>query len=245
MTSTPATAAPKSASVFEDFVDIFYAPSQVFERRRAGQFGLALLILCVIALVCFIAIKPAIQPAIDAQVDKAIEVMRANPNMPADRVASAEASARKMSDIGGYVSAPIGTAITVLLSALGLWLVGKVFDSKQTYSQAAMVATYANVPRVVGIVLSGLIAFFTPAERMTSMYSISLSPARFLGPDASPLALGALSRLDPFVIWATILLAIGLRVTGNVSKRSAYIAAAIVWLIGSMLAIASAARQMG
>ena len=245
MTASPATAAPKSASVFEDFVDIFYAPSQVFERRRAGQFGLALLILCVFALVCFIAIKPAIQPAIDAQVDKAIEMMRANPNMPADRVASAEASARKMSDIGGYVSAPFGTAVTVLLSALGLWLVGKVFDSKQTYSQAAMVATYANVPRVVGLILSGLIAFFTPAERMTSMYSISLSPARVLGADASPLALGALSRLDPFVIWATILLAIGLRVTGNVSKRSAYIAAAIVWLIGSMLAIASAARQMG
>lgn len=245
MTSTPATAAPKSASVFEDFVDIFYAPSQVFERRRAGQFGLALLILSVFALIAFAAIKPAIQPAIDAQVDKAIEVMRANPNMPADRVASAEASARKMSDIGGYVSAPFGTAATVLLSALGLWLVGKVFDSKQTYSQAAMVATYANVPRVVGLILSGLIAFFIPAERMTSMYSISLSPARFLGSDASPLALGALSRLDPFVIWATILLAIGLRVTGNVSKRSAYIAAAIVWLIGSMLAIASAARQMG
>jgi hypothetical protein len=244
VTATPATAAPKSASLWEDFVDIFYAPTQVFERRRAGQFGLALLILVILTGVAFAAVKPAIQPAIDAQVDKSIEQLRSRPGMTAEQMASVESKARKMGDVTSYLGAPIGVAINVLLTALGLWVVGKFFESKQSYSQAAMVATYANVPRVLGLLLGGVIAFFMSQERITSMFSVSLSAARFAPPGTSPVVVGLLSRIDPFTIWATVLLAIGLRVTGGVSKRAAYTVAVILFLLGSAFAVAAAARQM-
>lgn len=242
--TAPAAAAPKSASLWEDFVDIFYAPSQVYERRSDGRFGLALVIVSLLALVAFAAVKPAIQPAIDAQIDKSIEKMRAKPGVTAEQVASAESIARKSGDIGAYVSAPVGTAVSILVTGLGLWLLGKLFDAKQSYSQAAMVATYANVPRVLGLLLSGVLAFFMPPERITSMTSITLSPARFLDPGASPLLGAALARLDLFTIWVTVLLAIGLSVTGGISRRSAGIVAFILWLLGGVLAVAGAARQM-
>ena len=38
---------PSKAGLWEDFVDIFYAPSSVFARRADGKFGLALLFLIV------------------------------------------------------------------------------------------------------------------------------------------------------------------------------------------------------
>ena len=243
MTAPPAASTSKPASVFEDFVDIFYAPSQVFERRRAGHFGLALLILVVLTAIAFVAVKPAIQPAIDAQVDKAMEQLRSRPGITAEQMTSIEAKSRKMSDVTSYVGPPIGVAVTVLLTGLGLWLVGKFFDAKQSYGQAAMVATYANVPRVIGILLGGVLAYFMSADQITSMYSVSLSAARFAGPGTSPVVVGLLSRIDPFTIWATILLAIGTRVTGGVSKKSAYTIAVILFLLGSVFAVIGAVRQ--
>src|SRR3954454_17138234 len=42
--------APKTTSVWEDFIDIFYAPSQVFARRARSGFGVPMLVVTV--LVC-------------------------------------------------------------------------------------------------------------------------------------------------------------------------------------------------
>jgi hypothetical protein len=48
--------------------------------------------------------------------------------------------------------------------------------------------------------------------------------------------------VDVFTIWETVLLAIGLEVTGKVSKSNAYLAAAIVWFIGALPALLGALR---
>src|SRR3954454_20885580 len=41
--------APKTTSVWEDFVDIFYAPSQVFARRARSGFGVPMLVITLLA----------------------------------------------------------------------------------------------------------------------------------------------------------------------------------------------------
>ncbi|MDB4872113.1 MAG: Yip1 protein, partial [Gemmatimonadales bacterium] len=70
-----------------------------------------------------------------------------------------------------------------------------------------------------------------------------ISPARFMDPDqASPVLLALLSRVDPFVIWITVLLAIGLHVVGEIPKQQAYISAAIVWVVGALPAVFGALR---
>jgi len=50
------------------------------------------------------------------------------------------------------------------------------------------------------------------------------------------------SRVDPFVIWITVLLAIGLHVIGKIPKQQAYIAAAITWVVGALPAVFGALR---
>ena len=59
--------APSKAGLWEDFVDIFYAPSSVFARRSDGKFGLALLFLVVVGAVLFFVTKNAMQPIFDAE----------------------------------------------------------------------------------------------------------------------------------------------------------------------------------
>lgn len=241
--TAPATTSARPAGVWEDFVDIFYAPSTVFERRRSGRFGLALLILTVLSALVFFATRPAIQPALDAQTDRAVEQLRNRPDIPADRRDAAEANARKFAGIGASVSAVLGMPILVFVTGLLLWLVGKLFESKQTLSQAIMVTTYANVPRILGALLIGLLAYFTPPEQMTSMMRIGVNAARLAPEGTSPAVLGLLSRLDPFTIWATVLLAIGLRITGGVTKRASYIAATILFVLGTLVAVSGAMKQ--
>ena len=58
---------PGRAGLWEDFVDIFYAPSSVFARRADGKFGMALLLLVVVGTVLVFVTKNATQPIMDAE----------------------------------------------------------------------------------------------------------------------------------------------------------------------------------
>lgn len=228
----PPAEPPEKASVIEDFVDIFYAPSKVFERRRDGKFGLALLLLFVLVLALFVATRAAMQPVYDVMIDQQVAaVQKQQPNLTAEQVAGMRSMIGKTFLIGPIVAVPI----IVLVVGATLYFVGKLFDSKQTFRQAMMVSTHAQVPRfVLGGIVSAVLAFALGGDGVKSPFSFTLGPARF-APDASLMVQTLLNRFELFTLWATALLGIGLHVTGQVPKRQAFIAAAIVWALGTML----------
>ena len=45
MSDAPVSVAPPKAAAWEDVLDIFYAPTEVFERRRDGKYLIAMLVL--------------------------------------------------------------------------------------------------------------------------------------------------------------------------------------------------------
>ena len=49
-------------------------------------------------------------------------------------------------------------------------------------------------------------------------------------------------RLDVFTIWVTVLLAIGLAVTGRITRAQAAIAGVIMWVLGALPGILGALR---
>jgi hypothetical protein len=238
--TSPAATAPTSASVWEDFVDIFYAPREVFERRRDGRFGIALAILIGLMALLLYLTRPLLAPVYDAIVDQGVAQARAaNPQLPPDAVQQM----RDMSDRFLLPGLIFNFAIAVPLAGAVLWVVGKLFDSRQTVGQAMMVATYANVPRfVLGTITSALLALALGPESLNSPYDATMSLARLAPDGTSPLLLAALSRLDLFVLWATALLGVGLAVTGGIKRSSAFLAAAAVWLIATLATVAGAAR---
>jgi hypothetical protein len=201
---------------------------------------MALLFLAVVCAVLAFLTKNAMQPVMDAEfARRSAEMMRKNPQLTSEQLASG----RGFFETLGPLFFAVGITISVLGTGLVLWAVGKLFDAKESVAAAIMIATYAEMPRLIQILVNAAQGLFMAPEKITSMYSIGFSPARFMDPDhASPVLMALLGRVDPFVIWVTVLLAIGLHVVGKIPKQQAYIAAAIVWVVGALPAVFGALR---
>jgi hypothetical protein len=107
------------------------------------------------------------------------------------------------------------------------------------------VAAYAFVPRVVEGVTNGLQALFLDPTQFNGRFRITFGPGRFLDPDTtSALLIAVVGRLDVFTLWITVLVAIGLSVTGRIPMSRAALVAAIVWLVGGLPTILQAIRAM-
>lgn len=228
-------------SLWEDFVDIFYAPSEVFGRRRDGKFGYALLFLTLAGVVLHFLTKNAMQPVMDAEFAfRSAEMMRSNPQVTSEQMATGRGFFETFAPLIFAVAFPLG----VILTGIVLWTVSKLFDAKEPLVAALMISTYSQVPRLVQFLTTAAQGLFMDPGNITSAHSVSLSLARFLDPTtAQPVLLALASRVDLFTIWVTVLLAIGLYVVARIPKQSAALAAAITWLAGGVPVIIGALRS--
>lgn len=233
------TTAP--AAWWEDFIDIFYAPSQVFERRARSGFGIPMLVVTIlIALIAF-ANSGVMQPIMDAEFARASAVqMRNNPQLTAEMMEKGRGIGEGIAKYGAVVFVPVG----IFLTGLVLWLCGKVFDAKQTLAAAVTVSAFAFVPRVLEGVLTGVQGLILDPSALNGRFKLSLGLGRFLDPDtASPVLLALLGRVDVFTIWVTVLLVIGLSVTGRIPRSRAAIAGVLVWIAGALPQLLGALRS--
>jgi hypothetical protein len=237
---TPVTA-PKKPSVFEDFVDIFYAPRQVFARRKDGEFFAALVAVTLLTAGLAFLFYNLLEPAFVAMTDRAIaQMVQKNPQMKPEQLAGMRGFMEKSQLFGGIVGVPIAA----FLGGLGVWLVGKFFDAKQTFGQALTVSTYSLFPVVLSWIVMAAMSFMVSPDSVQGLQSYMLSPARFLDADATnPGLLIALMRIEPFTIWGAYITAVGISETGNVSLNKGLGAAAVLWLIGTLISAAPQAMQ--
>jgi hypothetical protein len=231
---------PGRAGLWEDFVDIFYAPSSVFARRSDGKFGMPLLFLVLVGTVLFFLTKNATQPIMDAEFTRqTAAAMRKNPNITAEQMASS----RGFFEMFSPIIFAIGLTLSIIATGFVLWLIGKLFDAKESVAAAIMIATYSEVPRLVQVLTNAAQGLVMSPEKLNSMNSVGFNLARFMDPDNTSQVLIALaSRVDLFTIWVTVLLAIGLHVVGKIPKQQAGIAAAITWVVGALPALLGALR---
>ncbi len=236
----PGSVSPVKTALWEDFIDIFVAPSSVFARRAQSGFGVPLLIVAVLFALIALGTKSLIQPALDAEFSRAAaKAMHANPQLTAEQMEKGRAMSEKFGSIFIVLVVPI----TAMLTGLVLWLVGKIFESKQTAGAAMMVATYAFVPKILAALCAATIGYFSDPARLNGMVKLTLGPGSLLDPDtASPVVIALLARVDVFTIWETVLLGIGLHITGKVPKTQGYLAAAIVWFVGALPGLLGALR---
>lgn len=235
-------AATPRAAIWEDFIDIFYAPGAVFRRRERGSVFVPLAVVTIVCAVLFYLNSGALQPLFDAEFDRQMSVaMRQNPNIPPEVV-------ERMRGIGMRIQ-QVGMLIFIPLAIVGVgattWLAGKLVDAKQTFRAAMIVAAYAYAPRILDMVLHGLQGLFLDPAQLDGRFRLSLGVGRFLDPDTvSPLLLAVAGRIDLITLWITVLIAIGICVTARIPLRKAAIAVAIVWLVGGLPLILGALRAM-
>ena len=232
---------PAKAGLWEDFVDIFYAPSSVFARRSDGKFGLALLLLVVVGTILVFVTKNAMQPIFDAEFTRqTAAAMRKNPNITAEQMASS----RNFFEMIGPLLFALFLTISVLGTGLILWCVGKLFDAKESLAAGMMIATYSEVPRIVQILTNAAQGLIMSPEKLNATNSVGFNLARFMNPDTtSAVTIALAARVDVFTIWVTVLLAIGLHVVGKIPRQQAAIAAAIAWVVGALVPVFLASRS--
>jgi hypothetical protein len=240
MTDAAATPQTPNAGIWEDFIDIFHQPSQVFDRRRNGQFGLALLLLVVFFAVLYIALNNGLAPITDAEISKQMAAMaEKNPGMASGDMSSARGAMEKFAMFGAIIFIPVG----VFLGAVLLWIVARFIDAKIAFAASMMIITYSQMPRLIELVASALQGLFLAPESISSRYSVQIGPARFLDNDSNQILQTILGGLDLFTIWVCVLVAIGLAVVARVSIRKAAIASGIIWIVGLLPGLFAALRQ--
>ena len=230
----------KKASLFEDFLDIFYAPSSVFARRENFSFWIPLLIVSLLLGIIALLNADIMQPIMDAEFERGAAAARAsNPQITDQQLEAGRKIGGVMAKVGGFV----GTPILILVTGLVLWIAGKFVEARQTLNAALVVAAYSQVPRVIELILNRVQALIVDPSTLTGVYSLSIGLARFLDPDTAPRVLVAIAgRVNLFTIWVTVLLVIGVAVTGKVSRGRAAIVGIIVWVLGALPALATAMR---
>lgn len=225
----------EKASVFEDFIDIFYAPSSVFARREKSGYGMQLLIVCVLAALFAFATRGITSQIFDVEFQRgAAKAIAANPKITMDQMNSMRGIQEKMVTFGGYIATPL---IIFLLAAL-TWLAAKIVSAKITYQQAALIVTLAWIPRLLGGVVMTVQGLLMDTSTITSMFSVMLSPARFIEPDAmNPKIIALLGNLEVFSIWYAVLVGIGIAAIAKTPRATGYAAAAIVFVLTSLPAL--------
>jgi len=239
----PASAAANDPSVMDDIIEIFYAPSRVFARRRDNpKFWAAFFILSILFAIGMWVMMRNYADVLDAQIRRQMDAQMAkNPQMTAEMAEKG----RHMGQIIAPISGIIGGVIATLILGVGVWLVGKLFDSKADIRHGLMIATFASFPKVIDLILAAVGALVVGTAGVTNMMAAGPSLARFAPAGTSGTIIGLLSRFSIGTIWATILIAIGLHIAGRMTKGRAYGAAIVLWLIGTGLAVFSAMRQQG
>ena len=236
----PSATPPTGAALWEDFIDIFYAPAAVFARRAASGFGWPMLVVTVLVGVIFLADRGVIAPAFDADFTRGMAAaQRQNPNLTAEQMQVGKAFTEKFLPIIVFV----GTPVAIFCVGLMLWVVGKMLDARQSFGAALMVASYAYVPKILGSIGMGILALVSSPESMNGMSRLTLGVAHFLDPDTtSPVLIAIAARVDVITIWVTVLLAIGLSVTGKIPRSRAAVGGVIVWVLGGLYTLLTALR---
>jgi hypothetical protein len=237
----PAPAVANDASVMDDILEIFYAPSRVFARRRDNpRFWAAFFIFSILLALGMWVMMRNYADVLDAQMTRQMEAQMAkNPRLTPEM-------AERSRHIGQMI-APIGAVVAGIVSTLILgvivWIVGKLFDAKADLRHGLLIATFASFPKIIDLVIAAVQALAMGTAGITNMLAATPSLARFAPAGAPPLVLGVLSRFSIGTIWATILIGIGLHIVGRMSKGRAYTAAVVIWLLGTGLALLGAARN--
>ena len=232
--TTASVATPTAQPTFwEDLIDIFFAPAGVFRRWQHKSVWPPMLFVAIVIGVIVALTFNVLEPVFDAEFVRAA----AQQAKAAGRTPTPEqlAVGRKFGMAIAKYGISIMTLLTMFVVGSVSYVVGMLFRSKQTYHAALVVAAWAYMPRLLGTVANAVQGLLMDASQMKSVQALSLGPVRFFDVETTnPLLFQVLGRFDLMILWETALLAIGLYVTGKVSKSNAALFGVAIWLVGGL-----------
>ena len=229
--------APKASfwSTAEDVLDVCYAPTAVFERRRDGRYLAAFLVICVLSVVIGLLSAQVTDAIGDIEFNKAMAKAAADgQKMTPEQMAGARAFAEKIKAFGAYF-VPIFLAIGAWIGGLMVMGLSRLLGGKISFGQASMIALLSSVPEMIERVLIGAQGLMLDSSAITHKYSFHVNAARFMAADTNKWLVKAAALADPFVIWGAVILGIGVYVIGKMEKEKAAVVAVLYALLSAAI----------
>lgn len=219
--------APK-ASLWEDLVDVFMSPAELYRRRANDGWVKPWVVLSIVSAVLYYVFLPATKAVSQAAMQEAMAKRGIN-EVPQN----AQGIANTFQMIGGII-VPIGLLVGILLTALVIWVVAAIAKGGPTYRQAAVIAAWASFVGVVQQVVSSILIILknNSGGAIVPAQDTSFGVMRFLAPDSvAAVLVPVLNRLDIFAIWQALLWLVALHVICRWPTAKAASVAAVSWII--------------
>jgi hypothetical protein len=221
-------------SRWEDYIDVFFSPAELFARRARDRVTPPLLTLLGLAVVFYLVMMPANSMIMRVS-------MLENPE-----AAEAMGSIGTVLQLIGAVFVPITYVIIIAFTAALLWLAGRFAEIRIDFSRAMLIATYAAFVYLLAQLAGGVAVLIHGEAGLDVIRDTSFGVLRFVGDaDMNKALMGLLRRLDIFAIWQAILWAIGIRTIYRVSTARAGLVAAVTWLVFAIPGMIAAALGFG
>lgn len=234
--------AEKGMSELETVAKVFYAPSEVFSTfvaRPRFLLAWALVIICAASVNYLVISKVGFENIIRAQIES--------------NSRTADLSIEQKQQIIDTQTSPVVTGIAyvspavaiLVLFALGgayYWLGSNAMGATTNFMQGLSVWLYSSLPPTVVLSLANIVVILLKSADDLSPSAferglVNVSPAMFLGGDASKPVAALLAAVDLFSIWGWVLAAIGL-------QRTAKLSAAASWGVVLLLALLGTAARV-
>lgn len=230
MSETIAEAESQPASWWEDVVDVYLSPTELFERRRDASWKRPALILAGLSVLLYLVLIPANAAVMQA-------AMAENPE-----AAEAMAQWRGLFHVIGAIFVPIMIAVLILYNGAIVWLGAKLLDAAMGFGRALLIATFAAYVMLPEQLAGGLMVLLRRGEPIDPETDLSVGVLQLIDAEAlSPWTIALLAQIDVFSLWFAAIVAVGVHVVARATWTQAALVAAIVWLLGVVPALIGAA----
>lgn len=218
--AAPPAPPAEPAARWEDYIDVFFSPTELFRRRATDRVAPPLLTLLALAVVFYFILLPA----------NAI-MMRASMAGNPEALEAVGQFALIMQIAGGLI-VPITYLILIGFTAALLLIVGRFAEIRTDFSRTMLIATYAGFVYLLAQIAGGVGVIIHGEAGLDVVRDTSFGVLRFIGStDMNQSIAALLRRIDIFSIWQAVLWTIGIRVIYNVTTMRAGLVAGVTWIL--------------
>ena len=219
---------PPKASLWEDLIDVFISPAELYRRRAQDGWVKPWIVLSIILIALYYLFYA---PNKELALASARELLarKGLTELPA----GAQGTTNVMQMIGGIFQ-PIGVLIGLLLGGAILWVVGLVAQGGPRFRQAMMIVAWASFPTILQKAAQAVLIILktNSGEALGPVKDTSFGVLRFLDPSSLPTPLVAtLSMVDLFAFWQMVLWIVAVKVICNYTAGKATAVGVAAWLV--------------
>lgn len=221
-------------SRWEDYVDVFLSPAELFQRRAADRVAPPLITLLALSVAFYFILLPANGMAMRASVGESAE--------------AAEMMERfgTLFQMLGSIFVPITYLIMLAVVAALLLVVGRFAEIRTAWSRTFLIATYGGFIYLLAQVAAGVSILVHGEAGLDVVRHVSFGPLRFLGhADMEPVLTAILRRFDLFILWQAVVWGIGVSVIYRVSRARGMAVAFATWALMTIPAVVLAMIGLG